>query len=308
MEKHIIGYIYKITNNVNNFIYIGKTTYYDVKRRLSQHNAYAKKGGGSETTLHQAIRDFGIENFSIEIIDTVYYPDILEQKEKEYIQKYHSYVKDPNCKGYNQSKGGEGTNYTTDDYLNNFLSENIVKLYLQYGNQTKVAEELDIDVATVRNYLELNKIEIKDAKTIAIENTGKKVAIYNNNQIIAIYPSLGEAARHFIDKESASHISEVCYGKRSNVKGYTANFTNEDTFNEDLMLPSISFISNKGYGTAKSCEMLDIQTKNVIKTFRSGTEAGRFLGMDTPKSAATGISRSIKNNVPYKGYYWRYTK
>ena len=88
-QKNIKGYIYKITNIQNNMSYIGKTTYADVQKRFNQHIYYAlNTKGGKPNSLHQAIRDFGVENFIIEIIETVFEPDSLEQKEKENILLY----------------------------------------------------------------------------------------------------------------------------------------------------------------------------------------------------------------------------
>ena len=117
MEHNIKGYIYKITNLQNGMSYIGKTTYSNVQKRFDQHKYYALTiKGGKSNSLHQAIRDFGINNFTIEIIDTITAPDSLEQKEKEYIALYHTSIKDPECKGYNQSRGGEGTHYRNDEF------------------------------------------------------------------------------------------------------------------------------------------------------------------------------------------------
>ena len=120
-EKVIRGYIYKITNLINNMMYIGKTTYKDIQKRFSQHKYYALViKGGSSTTVHQAIRDFGIENFKIELIKTVYAPEYLEDAEKELIAYYHTWIKDPECNGYNQSQGGEGTHYNGNEFNDRF--------------------------------------------------------------------------------------------------------------------------------------------------------------------------------------------
>lgn len=303
MEQNIVkGYIYKITNIKNEMSYIGKTTYANIQKRFNQHKYYALTiKGGKLNSLHQAIRDFGINNFTIEIIDTIYEPNSLEQKEKEYIALYHTYVNDPLCKGYNQSKGGEGTHYN-DENFSEELADKIITTYEKVQNQNEVARQLQINVKTVHNYLKLNDIKIIDAGTIAIKNTGKKVAILKENEIIAIYPSLGEAARHFIDKESASHISEVCYGKRPHVKGYTAQFTDENTFNENYFIPTIHVINKN---KRKQYQMIDINTNEVINTFESGCDAGRYFQMDRPASASTCIARAIQRNGTWRGYKWK---
>ena len=301
-NNNVKGYIYKITNLKNNMSYIGKTTYSDVQRRFNQHKYYALTiKGGKKSSLHQAIRDFGIDNFKIEIIDTIIAPDSLEQKEKEYIALYHTWIKDPECKGYNQSRGGEGTHYGNDEFSED-LSDKIVTLYNKVQNQNEVARQLNIDVTTIRNYLRLNNIDIIDSGTIAIRETGKKVAILKNGNIIAIYPSLGEAAKHFAHNEYASHISEVCYGKRKSVKGYTAQFTDKEVFNENYIIPTApSIAKNK----RKIYQMIDPNTNEVIKTFESGCEAGRYFEMDRPSSAPTCIKRCIERDGTWRGYKWK---
>ena len=95
------GSVYKMTNKFNKKIYFGKTIHF--KKRMSQHRRRAKKG---KTYLANAIRKHGWENFKVEImIDDVPEED-LDMLEKSYIEIYNSM--NPK-KGYNLTKGGEGT-------------------------------------------------------------------------------------------------------------------------------------------------------------------------------------------------------
>jgi len=85
--------IYKITNNVNGKIYIGK----DSRNRKSYM--------GSGKSIKNVINKYGIENFSKEIIDCAETLDELNEKEVKWIAYYKSYV--PSI-GYNRGPGGEG--------------------------------------------------------------------------------------------------------------------------------------------------------------------------------------------------------
>ena len=68
-ENLIQGYIYKITNLQNNLSYIGKTTYKNINKRFQQHKYYALVlQKGSKTTIHQAIRDYGEDSFSKNVL------------------------------------------------------------------------------------------------------------------------------------------------------------------------------------------------------------------------------------------------
>ena len=59
------GNIYKITNLINNKIYIGQTIN-PISQRWSAHKSHAKNG--STHKLGRAIRKYGEENFKIELI------------------------------------------------------------------------------------------------------------------------------------------------------------------------------------------------------------------------------------------------
>lgn len=59
-------YIYKITNTINNKIYIGQTN--DIKRRFREHKnlMYGKVGNKH---LYSAIKKYGLDSFIFEIIE-----------------------------------------------------------------------------------------------------------------------------------------------------------------------------------------------------------------------------------------------
>ena len=105
-----MGYIYKITNQLNQKLYIGLTTKTRPTDRFSQHRYLANhpEQEASESYLHNAMRKDGINNFSFEIIEEC--PnEHLEEREQYWIAYYHTWVGDPQCNGYNLTKGGEGT-------------------------------------------------------------------------------------------------------------------------------------------------------------------------------------------------------
>ena len=88
--------VYKISNTINNMVYIGVTSS-SLKNRFSVHKSSAKRG--CKTKLCLDINLYGSDKFSIEQIDTinasaVMYANNLEFK---YIKKYNSIY--PN--GYN---------------------------------------------------------------------------------------------------------------------------------------------------------------------------------------------------------------
>lgn len=100
------GTIYKITNLINNKIYIGKTTR-DIKRRFIEHKLKAKSG--LDYHLSRAIRKYGDKNFIIETIQVFCCTSEsllnrkLDEAEKKYINLFNSKIN-----GYNMTDGGDG--------------------------------------------------------------------------------------------------------------------------------------------------------------------------------------------------------
>ena len=63
-------YIYKITNNINGKVYIGKTNY-TIEKRWKEHCHDYKKLSFQKRPLYRAMAKYGPENFSIEEIENV---------------------------------------------------------------------------------------------------------------------------------------------------------------------------------------------------------------------------------------------
>lgn len=100
------GYIYKTTNIINNKIYIGK-------KKGEFDNNY--KGSGKALKL--ALKKYGKENFSVEILE--FCNSLQEQNEKE--KYWINYYKQLKYKLYNIAPGGDGGNiyeYLPEEQLN----------------------------------------------------------------------------------------------------------------------------------------------------------------------------------------------
>jgi group I intron endonuclease len=94
------GCIYLITNPFNGKVYVGKTIHY--KKRMSGHKY---SGKNPKHYFSNAIRKYGWENFTKEILIDEVPEEDLDNLEINYIAFYDSSNRE---KGYNGTKGGEG--------------------------------------------------------------------------------------------------------------------------------------------------------------------------------------------------------
>lgn len=105
--------IYKATNTINGKVYIG----FDSKwpRRKTNHKNSSKH---KKNIFHKAIKKYGWENFSWEIIyqakedvETVQDSHTLSVMEPYFISEYKSYIGYENSNGYNMTIGGQGVSH-----------------------------------------------------------------------------------------------------------------------------------------------------------------------------------------------------
>lgn len=104
----IAGYVYKITNLINNKIYIGYTTK-TPEERWKQHVQTAHGAGKDSNSLFKkAIRKYGPENFKIEPLEECDSIEKLKEREIYWISYYNSYAFKEGGYGYNSTPGGDG--------------------------------------------------------------------------------------------------------------------------------------------------------------------------------------------------------
>jgi group I intron endonuclease len=102
------GFIYKITNSVNDKIYYGQTKSNPPSHRWNRHKYSSKKD--CKVPIHCAMRLYGIDKFKFEIVCSCNTLDELNKKEIELITTNNSLC--PN--GYNIMKGGDNFERTEE--------------------------------------------------------------------------------------------------------------------------------------------------------------------------------------------------
>ncbi len=88
-------HIYLITNKINSRQYVGRTTRADPRRRWSEHKKDGRKTG--KCIISNALRKYGADAFTFEVIETLTDPHVLAEREAFWIGHYNTLS--PN--GYN---------------------------------------------------------------------------------------------------------------------------------------------------------------------------------------------------------------
>ena len=150
--------IYKITNIINNKIYIGQTIL-SIKRRWIKH---CQKN--QCVNLYRAICKYGRDSFKIEQIDSASNQEELNVKEEYWIRFYDSM--NPK-KGYNLKSGGsrgkasdETKKKLRESHLGIKLSEEH-KLKISKGNLGKKMSKESIEKTRLKNKGKIRTIEQK---------------------------------------------------------------------------------------------------------------------------------------------------
>lgn len=154
------GKIYKITNKVNGKVYVGQTVK-SLEERFQKHcwGTTDKDKYHLNMTIKKAIRKYGKENFTIELIEEVE-TDKLDEREVYWISFYDSYNK-----GYNCTLGGQ--NGATRKCALSWSEENevIEAKYLGFSNR-EIGEVYNIDRSTVHNIFKRHNLKFPRKRTL----------------------------------------------------------------------------------------------------------------------------------------------
>lgn len=153
-----MAFIYKITNDINDKVYIGMTTR-NVELRWKEHLRH------SSQLIDAAIQQLGKEHFKIEVIEECSEEEV-DDKEIYWIKFYNSYEE-----GYNVTAGGRD---------NKMIMTNKIDLVIQLWNEgltvNRIVETTKLNVETVRGYLNKNGIDHEHIRQRANIYIGKAKA------------------------------------------------------------------------------------------------------------------------------------
>ena len=161
-----MSYIYKIINDINNKVYVGKTNL-SIEKRFKQHCSDSFKKTEQKRPLYMAMQKYGIEHFSIHLIEECSSNEAFF-KEQYWIGYYKGYEE-----GYNATRGGDGKQF--------FDHEQIAKILKEIPYPKQVAEIIGCSTDTVRIVAKEYHIEVKNFGQELNVNTKKIIHQYDKN-------------------------------------------------------------------------------------------------------------------------------
>jgi group I intron endonuclease len=202
-----MGYIYIMTNKINDKIYIGQTKR-DVDSRLKNH-----RHKSSCTLLSRSIEKYGIENFQVSFFECP--NEELDNKEKATIKEHREAGKDL----LNLTPGGGDNKWLGK----NHKEEARIKMSISRKGKKQSKEWVE---KRIKSHIGSKRTE---------ESKQKMSNAWKNKQrtrksIILIHPDGTEEKFNSIKKAndkynfSAGNLSRVLNGKANNHKGYKAKY------------------------------------------------------------------------------------
>lgn len=277
-----MGLIYQRTSPSGKY-YIGKSIIPE-ERRWKRHvaEAFDPKCNTYKTLLCQAIRKYGENNFSLEILEDNIPNEKLADKEIEYIEKFHAYYLDYPYLGYNMTRGGDGgLKYNDTEILDNWNRGLGIN---------DIANSIGADRHTIRTRLEELGIDIIQRKQRQIENTKQKTQLDLNMQ--------KEIVQSYLKKQNIVQVSQEF------------NLSDE-TIRKYLKLNNINAKQIDITRRTKEIYQIDIKTNNIINIFYGAREAAEKLfpdKIDTAKRSINDAASPTSRRQTAYGYKWIYAE
>ena len=276
-------YIYKITNSVNDKVYIGKTTV-GIKERWAWHlRAAGCKNAPYKSKLYSAMRKYGRDKFSIEAIEECD-KERLDDRERYWISKLDS-VRN----GYNITTGGDGYSVIDD-----CEEQQILALWREGKNEKEIGEITGRYIKAIKRILYRSGVTREEILSRQAECYraifSKKVYSYNTDGLfLKEYSSTNEAS-----KDTGIHYSTIGHiinGRCESAKGITFRRYKCD---------KIDFVK-KVYPKAQKVFQYTLDGI-FVAAFPSCLSAARAVGLNDGHT----IANSCKNQTSIcGGYQWR---
>ena len=205
-----MGYIYTITNKIDNKIYVGQTIG-DLERRWKSH----LNPRSNCRYLQYAINKYGVDNFVFKLV-CITFDNQLDDMEIKYIEQYNSLV--PN--GYNLRMGGNSGRHNAEtkqkisETLKNGYKNGLIHSKSQLGKKHSEIHKKRISEANKGRKLNQESIN----KMIITRRIYKTIQFDIHGNRLNSFDSCKEAGEYI--GTTTANICMSCNGKRKTAKGY----------------------------------------------------------------------------------------
>lgn len=313
--------IYKITNQINKKAYIGQAV--DIRVRFNGHRstAFNPNDNGYEYPLYRAIRKYGIDNFTFEVLEECLVSE-LNEKEIYYIALYDTYYN-----GYNQDKGGTSASHFTK-LSDELVDEIIAILKISKENSDTIGEKFGVCGSTIRK-INTGESCYRDTETYPIRQPIYISERPGNFCISCGVPIDRSAKRHCVKcsqlaqrraerpepLELARMVTEI--GFRNVGDRYCVSDKAIVNWCKQYGIPHKRKELEKWYrqqigepepepktkiDQRMPVDQIDPNTNKVVAVFESTNAAARAFD----KKKGTRISDACKNGTIVYGYLWRF--
>lgn len=264
------GLIYLITCLVNGKKYVGQTTK-TVEKRFKEHVRRKK------SLISKAIHEFGVENFTVEVLEECETSEQLNARECYWI----AYFDCISPKGYNCTNGGQGGWHHTPEACARIAAANSGENHPMYGrHHTPESKALIGASSKGRRPSEETKAKLSAAQpekhaVICIE-TGE------------IFDSVAAAARRY--NINRSQIIIACQQHQRMVDGKHFWYLKDYNNATEIVIPPP--------GNTIKRKVICLETGTIFETIRA---AAKWLGM-----VHGAVSRACRIHYAAGGYHFRY--
>ena len=286
------GFIYKITNIINDHFYIGQTRT-TVEERFYHHKKDCSKSRYQKYGLYKAFKKYGVDNFSIITLEMHQAPTIqelskiLNEREKCLILENRKLYGKSFL--YNHSNGGDCDGCATENVpviQYNYRCEEVNRFNSIIDAKRSTGAS---DISSVVNKKPQNlssggyiwrkqddPLTDEEVRFFKIRFNTMPIKQYGyNHTLVGQYDSIDKAAESVTDnthniKDVVSHIKMCCEHKNKTSYGYIWRYEFDDTFDDDKDYKNCQFaIEQRENGTGK-----------LLNTFISTGEAEKVTGVN----------------------------
>lgn len=319
--------IYKIENLLNHKCYIGQSK--NIEKRLNRHKnePFNPDSHSYDYPLYRAIRKYGIENFSFEVLEECLVSE-LNEKEIFYIKKYDTFYN-----GYNQTLGGDTTSKVEKEkiigIINDLKRSNMFhhEIAKKWGISTEMVQGIntgrywkqDIEYPIQKNKKKHRRdnrrnvpFELEQKRRYFCIDCGKELVnddAKRCNECNRIHsrkverPTAEELKNKLIELKSFTAVGKY-YGVSGKMVSKWCGYYNMPTHIANYRPIKEEKVA-RGITYPKKVQMIDINTNEVLKCFNSIEDAYKYLGVQS--SSHIGYACTGKRKSAY-GYKWQFVE